>query len=252
MSAHSADFRDPGPRKGVLALLDGSTFDKGKLPPIPESATGFTVMSLDLKTTIDKLVALAKTFKPDAGDQVDKMAEALKAKSKLRLKEDILAHVGPKVAWYLLPAKAGASAAPAAMPNMLGAMMAGVGMDQVPKLAVVCDIDDAKAFGKVLDELMAATNRELKAQAAKGPGDEAAAKGSQESRGPSGRAFVRVPPDARRDQDVRPERPSRACRPVPPDAPPGDPGRAQARGARRLCRGRPGRARIQGDVGAFE
>ena len=94
-----------GPRTGLLALLDGSTFDKGKLPPIPESVTGFTVVSLDLKSTMDKLVALAKTFKPDAEDQLNQMINSLKAKTKLRLKEDVLAHLGPKVAWYILPAK---------------------------------------------------------------------------------------------------------------------------------------------------
>ena len=37
-----------GPRKGVLALLEGPTFDKGKMPPIPDSANGFAVMSVDL------------------------------------------------------------------------------------------------------------------------------------------------------------------------------------------------------------
>ena len=50
------------------------------------------------------------------------------------------------------------------------------------------------------------------------------------------RPFVRVPLDARRDQDVRLPGPFRAFRPVPPLAPAHDPGRPEARGPRRLGR----------------
>ena len=189
----------PGPRKGFLALLDGPTFDKGKLPPLPESVGDFTVLSLDLKTTVDKLVDLVKANKPDAEEPMKQALDFVKAKTKLRLKEDILAHLGPKVAWYVLPAKAVTATAPAAAPNMLGTMMAGMGMDQVPKLAVVFDVDDAKAFGKVLDELMAATNRELKAQAAaKAPGGDApAAKGARNRAGGPSVEFRLMPGESK-------------------------------------------------------
>jgi len=169
-----ARISSPSPRKGVLGLLDGPTFDKGKLPPLPESLTGYTVTSVDLRTTLDKLVALAKPFRPDAEDRVNQAVDAIKAKTKLRLRlrEDVLSHLGPKVAWYVLPTKPGATAAPLA-PSMMGMMMAGAGLDQVPKLAIVFDLDDPAAFGKVLDELMAFANRELKAQMARqmGGGD---------------------------------------------------------------------------------
>ena len=61
---------------------------------LPESLTGYTVMSMDLKTSMDKLVALAKTFKPDAEEQVNQAIDAIKTKTKLRLREDILSHLG--------------------------------------------------------------------------------------------------------------------------------------------------------------
>jgi hypothetical protein len=168
-----------GPRTGLLALLDGPSFDKGKLPPIPESVTGFTVASLDLKTTIEKLTALAKTFSPDAENQFNQAIDSFKAKTKLRLKEDVLAHLGPKVAWYVLPAKSGAAPASPGLPNMMSMMMASAGMGQIPKLAIVFDIDDPVAFGKVLDEAMAAANREFKAQASKAAGEDAQPKGGR-------------------------------------------------------------------------
>ena len=169
-----------GPRKGVLALLDGPTFEKGQLPPIPESVGGFTVASFDLKSTMEKLLALARAFKPDAEAQVNRFLDSMKGTTKLRLKEDVLAHLGPKVAWYVLPSKA-ATAAPAAS-SMFGRLLAGAGIEQIPRLAVVFDVDDPVAFGKVLDEAMIAANREFKAQAAKGLGE--AAKGSR-NRGPN-------------------------------------------------------------------
>ena len=176
----TARIATSGPRKGVLALLDGPTFEKGELPPIPGSAGGFTVLSLDLKSTLEKVVALARHFKPDAEDQVNRFLDSMKATTKLRLKEDVLAHLGPKVAWYILPNK-GTTAAPAA-PGFFGTMLASVGMDQVPRLAIVVDIDDPVAFGKVLDQAMVAVNREFKAQATKGLDEEA--KGSRNRRPP--------------------------------------------------------------------
>ncbi len=185
-----ARIRTVGPRQGFLALLDGPTFDREKMPPIPESVGEFTVLSLDLKSTLDRLVGLVKANKPDAEAAVKQAIDSVKSKTRLRLKEDILAHLGPKVAWYVLPAKAAATPAAPGVPSLLGTMMAGMGMDQVPKLAIVFDVDDPKAFGKVLDELMAATNRELKAQAAQaargagGAGGEEPARGAR-NRGPS-------------------------------------------------------------------
>jgi len=157
----------PSPRAGSLALLDGPGFEKGALPPIPESVAGFTVLALDPKATLDKVLGLARMVKPDAEEQLNKVVEAIKARTKLRLREDILAKLGPKVAWYAMPSKAGApAAAPAAAPGLMGAMMAGLGLDQVPKAAIVVDVADPVGFGEVLDELMAAANREFKAQAA--------------------------------------------------------------------------------------
>lgn len=177
----------PSPRKGALALLDGPGFEKGSLPPMPESVTDFSVTAFDAKATVDKLVEVAKMIRPDAEDRWKQAVDAIKAKTRLRLKEDILARLGPKAAWYVMPAKAGAPATLAA-PNVMSTMMAGMGLDQVPKAALIVEVDDSVAFGKVLDELMGYVNREIKAQmAAKGPSAEPNA--PRNRRAPAGPSF---------------------------------------------------------------
>ena len=167
----------PAPRTGIPALFDGPTFEKGGLPPIPEVVSGFTALSFDLKATYEKLVALAKTVNPDAGAQAAKFAEELKAKSKVDLGSDLLKHLGPKVAWYVLPAKAASRSANAA-PNLFSSMLAGAGMDQLPRAAIVMDVDDPTAFNKVLDEVMVTVNREFKAMG-RPPGEAAPNRGGR-------------------------------------------------------------------------
>jgi len=167
----------PAPRKGIPALFDGPSFEKGALPPIPETVSGFTATSLDLKATYEKLVALAKTVNPDAGAQAAKVAEGLKAKSKVDLEADLLKHLGPKVAWYVLPAKAASKPANAPS-NLYSSMLAGAGIDQLPRAAIVMDVDDPTAFNKVLDEVMVAVNREFKAMG-RPPGEAAPNRGGR-------------------------------------------------------------------------
>ncbi len=163
-----------GPRKGLLAFLDSSTLDKAKLPPIPPSVSGFTVASFDLAGSLDRLRTEMKMLSPEADGAVDKFVEKVKEKTKLRLKEDILAHIGPKIAWYSLPGKGGSAPKPVA-----SGMLAGM---ENPRLALVLDIDDPTAFGKVLDQVIAAANREFKSMGQ--PAGEAPTKGAR-ARGPS-------------------------------------------------------------------
>ena len=171
-----------GPRKGVLALFDGSTFDASKLPPVPENADGLTVASFDMDATANKLVVLARTFRPP-GQQTgfDQFLDKMEARSKAPRKDDLLTHLGPKVAWFVLPGKPGASPAAGTL-NVVGALMARAGMDQIPRFAMVFDIDNPSGFGKALDEAMIGINREFKAQGR--PPGEAPAKGAR-GRGPT-------------------------------------------------------------------
>ncbi len=152
----------PKPREGMLAILDQPTFDKSNLVPVPEGVDGFTVVSLNLLKTYDQLAALAQAAKPDAAAQIEGFAEQFKAKTKLRLKEDVLAHVGPKIAVYNAPASRSADAKVAAPAGPLAAMLGG---KEIPRLTIVAEIDDPKAFGRSLDALMIAANQGLRSLA---------------------------------------------------------------------------------------
>ncbi len=181
----------PKPRQGVLALFDQPTFDKSSLPPIPESVSEFSVFSFDAKQTFDQITAIAKMMNPQAGAQIDAVVDLVKTKTRLRLKEDILAHIGPKVAVYMAPAKAGTSDAPKAGAfNPLSVLMGGAA---IPRVTIVADIDNPTAFSKTLDELMILVNQTLRSSMP-GPGGPAAKDAGKSSRGPgSGLEFKLVP-----------------------------------------------------------
>ncbi len=51
----------PSPRRGLLALVDQPTFTIDALPPLPPELTGFTVFSIDLAKTYDKVLEIVKT-----------------------------------------------------------------------------------------------------------------------------------------------------------------------------------------------
>ncbi len=158
----------PRPHEKALSLLDGPSFDRSAMPAIPET-TNYSAASINVRDVFDKVLALAKAENPALQGQLDKAAEGLKAKSKLKIREDFLAHLGPRAAWYILPAKAGSPPTLAA-PTMASMALAMAGIDGIPKAALVIDIDNPIAVGKALDELMAYANREIKSATAAIPG----------------------------------------------------------------------------------
>jgi hypothetical protein len=171
----------PEPRQGVLALFDQPTFEKASLPPIPEGVTAFSVFSFSPKSLYDQVTTLAKVMNPQAGAQIDAVADQIKAKTRLRLKEDILTHLGPKMAVYVAPSpKTTADPNKAPSINALSAILGGA---EIPRLTMIADIDDPVAFGRVLDELMIQVNQALRSATPAPPGAEpatgkAAAKGA--------------------------------------------------------------------------
>lgn len=168
------------PRKGLLALFDQPKFDRSKMPPLPEGIENFTALSLDPVKTLDALLEAT----PD-GDQKAKLTESidnLKSKSRIDLRKDLLAHLGPRMAYYMTPGppasrtpgdagggerRAEAGPAGGGLPglNVLNAM--GMTANQpVPRYTLLSEVKDPVAFGKSLDNLMVALNRQLKEQAA--------------------------------------------------------------------------------------
>ena len=157
-----------------MSELSGPGFDKASIAAIPAGVANFAVLSLDPK----KLIDLA----PMLQDRFGQMIATYNDKSKLRLREDVLAPLGPKFVLYSLPNKAGATAG-ASLPNALS-LMALPGGAGLPKFAIVADVSNSTAFGKNLDELMSLVNRGLKARLTPPPVPGAPA--PQRGRGPGG------------------------------------------------------------------
>jgi hypothetical protein len=138
----------PSPRKPPLASLQPKTLDPAALPPIAKNAELVTATSISLTEVYDMVVAALQSSKPDSAAKFDEFVANLKKKTRLRLKEDVLGRIGPKMAFYTMPAPAS------------GGLKIGF---QVPKATVVADVADVVALGKALDELALFTNKELKA-----------------------------------------------------------------------------------------
>lgn len=141
----------PEPRSGILGLIDQPTFDKSTLPPLPEGLTGFTVLSVNFAKTYDKVVALMKAVDPRGGAGVDAFEKAVSDQFSLRLKEDFLAHLGPKLSLYMVES-------PEAGGNPVAAVMGGL-FD----VTLGIQTDDQAAIGKVLDILITVANQAVAA-----------------------------------------------------------------------------------------
>lgn len=180
----------PGPRSGALGLLDGASFDRATFPPIPDAATGFGVMALDLKAAFDQVSALADALPPPLSGPIRSTLDMLQ-KGKAKFRDDLLGHMGPKMAFYALPAKPGDSLPQSPATAILGLM----GVNTAIRGAAIFEIDDPVKFGRALDELMIVVNREIKASfaAAPAPPDEPNAP-ARDRRGPAPAPEFRLSP----------------------------------------------------------
>ena len=148
----------PSPRKGVLAILDTQpTFDAKSLPMMPKGLTGFTALSISPRQLFDRFVAFETTVNPQTPAQVAQAEQQLQEGLGLRLKEDLLDKLGPKVAAYVAP---GPKPAAGAAPPNLAAALAG----PFPPFTIAVDTPDGTALAKTVDTLMAVVNQQLKAQ----------------------------------------------------------------------------------------
>ncbi len=94
------------PRQGLLALFDQPTFDKGSLLTMPDGVTSFTALSLKPANVFETLANTVKAVNPAAGESFTQIEAMIQARSRLQLRKDLLAHLGPKVLFYIAPATA--------------------------------------------------------------------------------------------------------------------------------------------------
>ncbi len=157
-------------RKSFFTLLNQPSIEKTKLPPLPASLDSFTVLALDFDKTVGPYLVPPSGLKTPVSEFFD----ALKTKSRIDVRKDLLAHIGPKIAFYTMPGTAAKPTgdttkdAPPVAGNALAGLLGGLSMagGSIPKLTLIAEVDDSVAFGKSLDNLMVAVNRELKTRAA--------------------------------------------------------------------------------------
>ncbi len=154
---HELRLLAPSPRTGTLAMLDQPTFDLKNLPPLPDGVNEFSAYSIDLPKLYGQVQALASKSNPQASGAFEKAETTVKARTRLRLKEDILGRLGPMMTVYSAP-KSKASG------GLFGSF--GGGGVQVPKGAMLIEIKDAKGVTTMIDQLMIFANKEIKTQMA--------------------------------------------------------------------------------------
>ena len=151
----------PAPRRGILALLDQKPFDRRELPALPPGLVGFTAFSLTPEAFYDQLARLAAASEPKAQATFDAFENSVQRATGLRLRQDILAHLGPGMAYYVVPTRINAPT------NMLEGLAQG--LVHTPRATVLIDLKDAGAFAGVLDQLVAVAQKFLSDQAALPP-----------------------------------------------------------------------------------
>ena len=154
------------PRKGLLAAVDGPTFNKASLLPLPDQVKSFVVTSVNPRHVVELIKQMAPS--DEAKEQVEEVAKSVKGKAPIDIEKDVLGQLGPRMIVYV----AGRSAATNddAVGNVfkdglsLSGLMTAM-QSNYPKLTIVSEVKNPEAFGKGLDALIVAVNGKLKEQA---------------------------------------------------------------------------------------
>lgn len=136
------------PPKGIVGLLDQPGFRKDRLPPIPRGVVAFTVGSLDLGKSYPRLVTLLDSCGLASGEIVVQVEQVLREGTGLRLREDVLSHLGPTWCAYRLPS------------------LVKDGKSGVSSHVLLSGLDDAAGFGKVVDTIAARFNAYIRKEEA--------------------------------------------------------------------------------------
>jgi prepilin-type processing-associated H-X9-DG protein len=147
----------PAPRSGLLALLDQPAFDRQTMLPLPPGLAGFTAFSLAPDTFYDRLAAVAGAMDPEGEAAFQSFERTVRRATGLQFRQDILAHLGPRMAFYVVPTRINAPT------NPLEGLVQGVA--HVPRATLVIELKDRGRFARTLDRLVAAAQDFLRDQA---------------------------------------------------------------------------------------
>jgi hypothetical protein len=149
----------PAPRKGIPALFDQPAFDARHLPALPARLAGFTVLSLDFARLWDQLISDMEAIERGGARPLIELEKTTQKAVGLRLRDDVLANLGPRITYYTVPAKVNAPT------NFLEGIAQGFFL--VPKTAIVVEIKNHDAVAKALEMFIPHANRALQGIAGK-------------------------------------------------------------------------------------
>jgi prepilin-type processing-associated H-X9-DG protein len=138
----------PGPRRGLLTLLDQRPFGKDSLPPLPANITSFAVLSIDVARAYDQLAKLATPPTSAAGG-----GPAARADSGFPPGKEVFAQLGATISFY-------AQAPERPDTETVAAMI----VEQIGGWTVSAPVRDEAAVAKAIDPLIAMVSQTLKRQ----------------------------------------------------------------------------------------
>ncbi len=145
----------PVPRKGLADLLDATAFSKRRLPPIPKGVGAFSVMAFRPGTAYSRFLRFLQTTDPPNGaEEFTRIEEAVRVATGLRLRGDVMNHLGPT--WTVL-----------ALPS---ALHDGTDFNPID-FGLLVEVDDAEFCGKALDTIARWFNESIRAQDGANAGD---------------------------------------------------------------------------------
>lgn len=147
----------PQPRKGVLALLDQPPLDATNIPPIPAGVTEYAVASVDLARAFDAIATIAEGVDPGAPGMLKALTDGFKQQTGVGLRDDVLAQLGPRWAFY---ADRPMIQAPVTPVDAMGAWLF-----RMPGLIAVAETADPARFGRSLTGLANTANGMLQSTA---------------------------------------------------------------------------------------
>ena len=170
----------PSPRRGVLAFFDQPPFDLKSLPPLPAGHPAFAVFSVDLARTYDRFVAFVKAMEPGSEQGVEAFENAIRTQFGLDARNDLLKHLGPKLAVY----------SQAATTSPEGNPMAAI-VAAYTGLTLTVQVKDEAALSKQLEVLIKGVNQVL---GQRPPGGAADAPQFRKKDGPRTEYVLEFPP----------------------------------------------------------
>ena len=173
----------PVPRKVLSACLNQPALSKTLLPPLPPGTNSFAVASFDSAKSYQTLVDLLNSIGPKGIDEVRRIEKMVRDVTDLRLRDDLLQHVGPTWWAFQVPAVKGDSE---------------LNKADLASYVLLTGVDDAQAFAYVLGKLAPRFNQYLPGPGA-GKCREQTSQEKQPSPGNRARAFTRTRPGLSHD-----------------------------------------------------